>query len=239
MRVFSFVLALLVPVAAAAQATPTPPSVAQIQQWYEAGQYQQIISAPASPDPKAAYLVGTSFERLKRAGDARTAYQRLASRPASDPWGQIGRSAVALLDVPVTATGAAAPAPAPDQAGTDPATIAEQAARRAITAATPSSATSGAPSSSPPTNPVLAIAHYQLGLVLLRRGNQASAAESFGRASTADPGFAYAHYFAGLMYSRISQLNQTSSYWSAFLKLAPKAPEAPQVLSIMRTLRGR
>jgi tetratricopeptide (TPR) repeat protein len=83
------------------------------------------------------------------------------------------------------------------------------------------------------------MAHYQLGLVQAHKNDLEGAAASFGRAVTAEPSFAYAHYYAGLMYSRMQREDQVTVYWEAFLKLAPQAPEAAQVQAIMPTLRAR
>ena len=80
---------------------------------------------------------------------------------------------------------------------------------------------------------------YQLGLVRAERQDWPGAAEAFERASQIDSTFAYAHYFAGLAYSKIKRVDRTATHFEAFLKLAPKAPERPAVESIMRTLRGR
>jgi len=80
---------------------------------------------------------------------------------------------------------------------------------------------------------------YQLGLVKAERQDWPGTAEAFERASGIDPTFAYAHYYAGLAYSRIQRVDRTAAHFERFLKLAPKAPERPAVESIMRTLRGR
>lgn len=80
---------------------------------------------------------------------------------------------------------------------------------------------------------------YQLGLVKARLEDWSGSAEAFERASQANPTFAYAHYYAGLAYSRSNQVDQTAVHFERFLKLAPKAPERGGVESIMRTLRGR
>ena len=81
--------------------------------------------------------------------------------------------------------------------------------------------------------------HYQLGLVDAERQEWPGAAEAFERASQIDSTFAYAHYYAGLAYSKIKRVDRTAAHFETFLKLAPKAPERPAVESIMRTLRGR
>ncbi len=82
-------------------------------------------------------------------------------------------------------------------------------------------------------------AQYQLGLVQAGREDWAAAALSFDQAAQIDPSFAYAHYYAGLSYSRIKRVDRTAAHFEAFLKLAPKAPERIAVESILRTLRGR
>ena len=55
----------------------------------------------------------------------------------------------------------------------------------------------------------------------------------------AAPRFAYAHYYAGLSHYRVGRTDKMAAAFEHFLTLAPKAPERPQVESIMRTLRGR
>jgi tetratricopeptide (TPR) repeat protein len=82
-------------------------------------------------------------------------------------------------------------------------------------------------------------AQYQLGLARAQTEDWPAAAEAFERASQLDPVFAYAHYYAGLAYSRIQRIDRTATHFETFLKLAPKAPERTAVESIMRTLRGR
>ncbi|MCM3881758.1 MAG: tetratricopeptide repeat protein [Vicinamibacterales bacterium] len=80
---------------------------------------------------------------------------------------------------------------------------------------------------------------YQLGLVKAEQNDWAGAADAFDRASQIDPTFAYAHYYAGLAYSKVRRVDRTGAHFETFLRLAPKAPERPAVESIMRTLRGR
>ncbi len=87
--------------------------------------------------------------------------------------------------------------------------------------------------------PEIPQAHYQLGTVLARFEDWGGAAEAFRRVAELDPGFAYAHYFAGLSYSRVGRADRTSEHFERFLRLAPKAPERPAVETLMRTLRGR
>ncbi len=80
---------------------------------------------------------------------------------------------------------------------------------------------------------------YQLGAVLYQMERFGPAAAAFVKATQLDPNFAYAHFFAGTAYQKDKRLDKTSEHFEAFLRLAPSAPEAPAVQSIMRTLRGR
>lgn len=82
-------------------------------------------------------------------------------------------------------------------------------------------------------------AHFQLGLVESARGNPAGAAAAFARATELDPQMAYAHYEAGMAFYKNKQVDRMAVYFENFLKLAPEAPEAPAVRSIMQTVRGR
>jgi tetratricopeptide (TPR) repeat protein len=79
---------------------------------------------------------------------------------------------------------------------------------------------------------------YQLGLARARFEDWAGCAEAFRRATELNPTFAYAHYYAGLSYSRIKRADRTSEHFERVLKLAPRAPERAAVESLMRTLRG-
>ncbi len=84
----------------------------------------------------------------------------------------------------------------------------------------------------------LGFAHYQLGLVHVRRDNHEAAANAFARAAELMPSFAYAHYYAGLSFQRVRNLNRTATYFEQFLQLAPNAPERTQVMVVMRSIRG-
>jgi tetratricopeptide (TPR) repeat protein len=85
----------------------------------------------------------------------------------------------------------------------------------------------------------LAEAQFQLGLVLARRQDWAGAAEALDRAAELSPAYAYAHYYGGLMHYRANRPDRMAIHFEAFLKLAPEAPERPEVVQIMRTVRGR
>lgn len=85
----------------------------------------------------------------------------------------------------------------------------------------------------------LAEAHHQLGVALARREDWDAAAEAFDRAADLNPAMAYAHYYAGLTHYRAGRPDLMAIAFERFLKLAPEAPERPEVLQIMRTVRGR
>jgi tetratricopeptide (TPR) repeat protein len=81
-------------------------------------------------------------------------------------------------------------------------------------------------------------AHFQLGLVLAKRESWREAAAAFDRAAELDPSMAYAHYYGGLMHYRAKRPDRMAISFERFLQLAPDAPERPEVLQIMRTIRG-
>jgi tetratricopeptide (TPR) repeat protein len=82
-------------------------------------------------------------------------------------------------------------------------------------------------------------AQYQLGLARAKQEDWTGAAEAFERATALDPAFAYAHYYAGIAYSRLRRPDREAQHFETFVKLAPKAPERLAVESILKTLRGR
>ena len=82
-------------------------------------------------------------------------------------------------------------------------------------------------------------AHYQRGIVLMFRKEYGDAVDAFTKATQLDPTFAAAYYYAGLASSRIKRIDLTANNFGMFVKLAPNAPERPEVESILRTVRGR
>lgn len=82
-------------------------------------------------------------------------------------------------------------------------------------------------------------AHYQLGLVLAKRQEWQQAAMEFDRVTELNPSNAYAHYYGGLTHYRANRPDRMANHFEQFLKLAPDAPERPEVMQIMRTVRGR
>jgi len=88
-------------------------------------------------------------------------------------------------------------------------------------------------------DPTLAEAQYQLGFAFTVNEDFAKAASAFDKAAELDPQWAYPRYYAGLAYSKVKRIDLLAARFDAFLKLAPNAPERPEVESIMRTFRGR
>ena len=87
--------------------------------------------------------------------------------------------------------------------------------------------------------PDMAESHYQLGLVLAKREEWAPAATEFDKVTELNPSNAYAYYYGGLMHYRANRPDQMAIHFERFLKLAADAPERPEVMSIMKTVRGR
>jgi len=87
--------------------------------------------------------------------------------------------------------------------------------------------------------PDLPSTHFQLGLALARQQAWAEAAAEFDATSQRQPSNAYAHYYGGMMHYRANRIDRMAVHFDQFLKLAPEAPERPEVMSIMRTLQGR
>ena len=82
-------------------------------------------------------------------------------------------------------------------------------------------------------------AHYQRGLALAKKQDWRNAAAEFDRVTELNPSHAYAHYYGGLMHYRAGRPDRMANHFEQFLKLAPDAPERPEVLQIMKTVRGR
>lgn len=84
-----------------------------------------------------------------------------------------------------------------------------------------------------------ALVQFQLGLAHVRRNDSSAAAAAFDRCTTLDPGFAYAYYNAALVYDRLRRTDLTIARLEAFERLAPDAPERPEVASLLSAVRRR
>jgi tetratricopeptide (TPR) repeat protein len=80
---------------------------------------------------------------------------------------------------------------------------------------------------------------YELGLAHVRRNDLNAAAQAFDRATQADPRFAYAYYSGGLTWDRLDRVDLAIARLEMFERLAPDAPEQPEVASILQTVRRR
>jgi tetratricopeptide (TPR) repeat protein len=85
----------------------------------------------------------------------------------------------------------------------------------------------------------LAEAHYQRGLALAKKEDWRNSALEFESVTQLNPSYAYAYYYGGLMHYRAGRPDRMANHFEQFLKLAPEAPERPEVLQIMKTVRGR
>lgn len=81
-------------------------------------------------------------------------------------------------------------------------------------------------------------AHYALGLAYAYKQDFKNAATSLEKTLALNPDNAYAHYQLGLMQYRLKRYDQTIIHFEKFLQMMPDAPEAPQVRSILKTVRG-
>jgi tetratricopeptide (TPR) repeat protein len=216
--VFIVAFALAATVRVAGQAPPPSP-----QQLFEAGQYDQTIqaitNAPDGGGLAEAFLAGHAFIRLNQNDRAKEVFAKLVA--SEDPiWKQTGESSIAAVDgdfdrAIVVATQAVN-------------TANERAAQAAAAGA--------------PPDPAAQIrdfhAFYQLGLAKSRREDWQGAFDAFERAAALNPGFAYAHYYAGMAASRIQRLDRVGISLEQFLQLAPNAPERSAVMSVLQSLRG-
>lgn len=192
-------------------------TLAHIDDWFEAGQYQRLVdAAPQLRQPQAQYLVALSYQRLDQPAAARQVLSDIANRGDADPWSWIARSTKAI----VTADGIV-----PDATSLD---AAESDITQALVLLTPQR-----------TGPAVALANYQHGQILTYRRDYAQAAEAFERTIAAMPSFAYAHYYAGMSYRETMRIDQMANRFDEFLEQAPAAPERARVRTMMRTIRGR
>jgi len=80
---------------------------------------------------------------------------------------------------------------------------------------------------------------FEVGVTSALQRDDNAAAQAFDAALNASPGFAYAHYYAGLAYDRLNRPDVMVTRFESFIRLAPSAPERSQVESVLRTARSR
>jgi len=78
---------------------------------------------------------------------------------------------------------------------------------------------------------------YYRGMVAAAHKDYAASAANFEKAIELNPNNAYAHYYAGLAYNALKRSDKTVQHLDAFLRLAPDAPEAKKVQSVLRSFR--
>jgi tetratricopeptide (TPR) repeat protein len=204
---------------------PAPPVVPPAQQAFEAGQYDRALQLIAELRKTGgaglpeAFLAAHVLLRQNQNDRAKKEFALLAA--SNDPvWRLTGESSTAAIDNNL------------DRA--------VDLAMQAVKAANEQAAQAGPAGAPPPPATKLRDSHgfYQLGLIRTRRSDWAGAAEAFDRAADLNPAFAYAHYYAGLAWSRAQRPDRVAMHFEQFLKLAPNAPERSAVMSIMKTLRG-
>jgi tetratricopeptide (TPR) repeat protein len=74
------------------------------------------------------------------------------------------------------------------------------------------------------------------GMILLKQEKYGEAEEQLVKAVELDPKNAYAHYYLGMTDSRLKKTDRMVKEFQLFLQLAPKAPEAAKVKSLLRSL---
>lgn len=82
-------------------------------------------------------------------------------------------------------------------------------------------------------NPAL---HRTRGMIALKREKHSDAAKHLARALELDPKDAYANYYYGMANSRLRRTDLMIKHFQIFLELAPNAPEAAKVRSLLRSL---
>ncbi len=80
---------------------------------------------------------------------------------------------------------------------------------------------------------------YTTGLVRYLQKAYKDAAPALKQAVDKDPQRAYAHYYLGMAYYNLNQKAMAIQYLENFLRLAPEAPEAPQVRDLLQRLKRR
>jgi tetratricopeptide (TPR) repeat protein len=74
------------------------------------------------------------------------------------------------------------------------------------------------------------------GMILLKQEKYADASTQLNRAVELNPMSAYAHYYLGMASSRLRRTDLMIKHFQLFLELAPDAPEAARVRSLLRSL---
>lgn len=79
--------------------------------------------------------------------------------------------------------------------------------------------------------------YYYRGMLDAHRQDYAAAARDMDKSIELDPKRAYAYYYSGIAYNQIKRPDKMVERFQVFLKLAPDAPEAAKVRSLLRVVR--
>ena len=79
--------------------------------------------------------------------------------------------------------------------------------------------------------------HQYRGMAYLKENKFDDAYKELSQATELNPKDAYAYYYLGMASSRIKRPDQMVKNFQIFLQLAPDAPEAPKVRSLLKTVR--
>jgi tetratricopeptide (TPR) repeat protein len=120
------------------------------------------------------------------------------------------------------------------QTGTDPAM--QVAAQLAIGRLTNDEATLGQARAAAGAYPESLLVQYELGLSYAVRNDFASAARIFDACIATAPAFAYAYYQSALAYQHLDRPDIMANRFDRFVRLAPNAPERPEVESVLRAI---
>jgi tetratricopeptide (TPR) repeat protein len=120
------------------------------------------------------------------------------------------------------------------QAGGDPAV--QVAAQLAVGRLTNDEATVGQARAAAAAYPESLFVQYELGLSYAVRSDFASAARIFDDCIATAPTFAYAYYQSALAYQHLDRPDIMANRFERFVRLAPNAPERPEVESVLRTI---
>ena len=66
--------------------------------------------------------------------------------------------------------------------------------------------------------------------------DNAAAIDDLEKAMAKNPGNAYAHYYAGVAYNGLKRTDKMVEHFQHFLRLAPRAPEAKKIQSVLRAV---
>lgn len=187
-----------------------------------------VIATPASVSPAA------SFQTLYESGEDREIVDRMAARvpeagPAADRWfAAQSKLRLGLHDDAVSDLTALT------QRSDDPAMqVAAQLALGRLTNNETALREARAKAADYPAN---VFVQYELGVSYAMANDFVSAARAFDLCIDAAPMFAYGYYQSALTYQHLNRPDVMANRLDRFARLAPNAPERPQVDSILRTL---